>query len=606
MKKKYIAACLAAVMCLTGCGVDIKPPDEYIKPPAVASTKPNDELALATCTYEIQSGEVGQIKMVTPNGVAKVYNKPDTIVSTDDITIKVGQVPYLEEYRGYNFSQLEDINILAESVKTITGGIPWELRSLSDTEAVFKASVDDNQFMVGVSRANKSTLFVQFVRYANSVDKSKADMLRSMIDQTFSQRVFVKVDSESGEVVESDIQNPNDGVPLMYLPFGKSGYDVFLKGSSLVTKTETGYDVWINRGVVASIEFFKTGHTDLNITRYNTQLVEFQKNLIPGFKDLEFFKVTDVPSSFMDINHGFSCKIPFIYDKSEKHIDVFLIAVPDGFYTITVHSNKGISDKFLKNDLKIIPESVRKTSGELASAPIALTVDSVGSDYILPIHLNKNALKDLASPSKDYLLDTLGEARVSGSFVNKQLYYKDNFVYTFLPISSEMSTEQGIASEAYSSVAAYGEEELPYAEDINLKYVMFSTESDDTFKGDNPLVLRELVGTTIGAAAEVVFKEYYGEMSRNNIIFSREKHWLADNVFQQEFTYRYDDDVTNLRWNRNGAIFVKYLGQDRYYGDNVWFAGILDWGNKADQSKLASYQQAFESTVKQVPVHDGK
>ncbi len=608
MKRKYIAVCLTAAMVLTGCGVDITPPDEFIKPPAQASTEVKDELALANCTYEMPSGEIGQFKLVTPNGVSKTFREPQTVIATEDVALQIAVEEYPEQYRGQNFSQLEDINILAALVEPVAGNIPWTLHSLTDNEAVFKSDGDGYKAMVGISRANKDTLFIQYVKYAKDIDESEASMYEDMINQTFSQRVFVTIDSETGETIESSVQNPNEGLSQMYLPVGKSGYDIFLRGSSLAVPTSKGYDIWTNRGVVVSVESFMTGHTDLNLTEYNTNLVDMQKALIPSNNELEFFKVTAAPSSFMDVDRGFSCKIPFTYDKSEKHIEVYMMIVPEGFYTFTVHSNKKIPDKFLQDDFKLVLDSDRKTNGELADAPLAATVPTVEEDYIRPIHLNDKAISALASPSKDYLLETFGEARMSGQFLNKQLYFKDNFVHVLLPVSSEMTADQGIAEEAFSSIAPFGETELPFAEDINLKYSMFTTSGKAYFKGPNPLVPEELIGTLIGTAYDQIVKDYFAEMMDNNIIFQNESHLNTDDVYQTEFVYRYDDDVTNLKWKRNGAIFIKCLGSDRYSSDRdpIWFAAILDWGDNVDKSKLSIYQQAFESTVKQVPVHDGK
>ena len=495
-----------------------------------------------------------------------------------------------------NFSQEGVLDALLDEVKKKVGDGTYTLSSSSETEAVWEYASGEEEDavkgLVGISRINSGMVFVQWVTYPTLLSEDKIQTYQTMMDP-FKSRVFVAAGTDTSTPDISN--NPNEGVSRMYVPIG-NGYDVLLKGSSAVVKTDRGYDIWTNRGVCASIESFDVGQTDLNLTEYNLNLTSYQKDLIPDADTLEFFKIAGTPSLFMDIENGFWSKISYTYMENPKYIEVYLMAVPSGFYTVTVHSNSSLPSNFLTELFVITSTEDRKTNGELADVKQAITVSGVDSDYIKPIHLSSDALAQLRTPSSEYLLENFCEARLSGSFMNKMLYYKDNFVHTLLPITSDMIADEGISDTSYSAVAPYGEQELPDAQRIELTYSMFSASAAVS---DSDTTDASVYG--FNEAINNVLKDVIGEMEENNIVYSTERSRTDASTFQQEFSYRYDDSIENLKYEKHVAVYIKNLGVDRYTGENIYFSALLVWGQRANSSQLATYQQAFESTVKQVP-----
>ena len=596
MKVKSFVCVAMAMLLLTGCGPKIQPPDDVIQQTPVISQPSQPEWRIASCTYELSTGEIGSFKAVTSDGIAKIYSAPTTIYDADGEFIAVSDFKLPDEMKEVNFSQEGVLDALLDEVKKKVGDGTYTLSSASETESVWEYASGEEEDavkgLVGISRINSGMVFVQWVTYPATLSEDKIQTYQAMMDP-FKSRVFVAAGTDTSTPDISN--NPNEGVSRMYVPIG-NGYDVLLKGSSAVVKTDRGYDIWTNRGVCASVESFNVGQTDLNLTEYNLNLTSYQKDLIPDADTLEFFKIAGTPSLFMDIENGFWSKISYTYMANPKYIEVYLMAVPSGFYTVTVHSNSALPSNFLTEMFVITSTEDRKTNGELADVKQAATVSGVDSDYIKPIHLSSGALAQLRTPSSEYLLENFGEARLSGSFMNKMLYYKDNFVHTLLPITSNMVADEGISDTSYSAVAPYGEQELPDAQRIELTYSMFSASAAVS---DSDTTDASVYG--FNEAINNVLKDVIGEMEENNIVYSTERSRTDASTFQQEFSYRYDDSIENLKYEKHVAVYIKNLGVDRYTGENIYFSALLVWGQRANSSQLATYQQAFESTVKQVP-----
>lgn len=596
MKIKSLVCIVLSMLLLTGCGPKIQPPDDVIQQTPSVNQPNQPEWRVASCTYELSTGEIGSFKAMTPDGIAKIYSAPTTIYDADGEFIAVSDFKLPDEMKAVDFSQEGVLDALLGEVKTKVGDGTYTLSSVSETEAVWDYASGEAENavkgLVGISRINSGMVFVQWVTYPATLKEDRIQTYQTMMD-SFKSRVFVAAGTDTSTPDIRD--NPNEGVSRMYVPIG-NGYDVLLKGSSAVVKTKRGYDIWTNRGICASIESFNIGQTDLNLTEYNLNLTSYQKALIPNADTMEFFTINGTPSLFMDIENGFWQKLSYTYTKNPKYIEVYLMAVPSGFYTVTVHSNSALPSNFLTELFVITSTADRKTNGELADVKQAATVNDVDSDYIRPIHLSLEALAQLKTPSSEYMLENFGEARLSGPFMNKMLYYKDNFVYTLLPITSDMVANKGISDVSYSAVAPYGDQELPNAQRIELMYSMFSTSATVS---DSDTTDASVYG--FNKAIDTVLQDVIREMKENNIKYSTERGRTDATTFQQEFSYRYDDSIENLKYDKHVAVYIKNLGVDRYTGENIYFSALLIWGQRANSSQLATYQQAFESTVKQVP-----
>lgn len=596
MKLKAFVCAVCAAALLTGCGPKIVPPDDAIQNTPTVNTATEPVWKLASCTYEVSTGEVGSFKALTSDGIAKIYSAPTTIYDTDGEFIAVSDFQLTEDLKEAVFMDTAVQDAILPLVKDKVGEGTYSVTSVTDTEILWDYSAGEEGSstlgLVGISRINSDMMFVQWVTYPDTLDEDSVQTYKSMMEP-FKSRMFVAAgtDSSTPDLAE----NPNEGVSRMYVTLG-NGYDVLLKGSAAVVKTDRGYDVWTNRGVCASIEAFKTGQTDLNLMEYNLGLTSYQKDLIPNSDSLEYFKIVATPATFQEIEGGFWDRIGFTYTDNPKYIEVYLMAVPDGFYTVTVHSNSALPSNFLTDLFVITSSEDRKTNGELADVKQALTVNSVQADYIAPMHLNADALTKLSNPSSDYLLENFGEARMSGSFMNKMLYYKDNFVYTLLPITSNMVADEGISDTSSSAIAPYGDQVLPDAQNISLTYSMFSSSGSSSNEDSTDASVYGF-----SDAIDNVLRDIQSEMQENNIAYTTTNSRVDATTFQQEFSYRYDDSVTNLKYEKHVAVFIKKLGTDRYSSDDIYFSALLVWGQRANSSQLATYQQAFESTVKQVP-----
>lgn len=610
MRYKLILSVVSFVMCgvLVGCGLPhpTNSPKDMMSGITAAISSNNSEAtesyARATCTYYAPTGEIGTFEGYTKQGQPKSYSTPETSYHTAD-----GMVTFNQYVRpniiSTDFTTLPDnafslIDFLETSLKVDI--ISPEF--INKTEAVFKVETTVNEIQLtgflGVSVMNNENLFTQLAVYADSASDDMKTVFEDLCIKGFSKRVFTEQSENALEVA-----NPNQNVETMYVSLPEVGYDILTSGKTIAVKNPyNGTDLWVNKDTCVSIQRFDIGHTDLSITEYNIGLEKYQKLLVPNSTKVENLKIISPPTKSPTFNQGFwiDYSVSYKNDNKNEYIAYNVIADEKGFTVVTIHSNRTLTDK-TKKLYTFISSEERKTNGQYAEVPSAILSPTPQTGSIEPVYIQTEAITALSRVSSEFMLDKFGENNVSGPFMNKQLYYKDNFIKVLLPFTSSMSVPAGTTESASSSYVPYFTESAEQTETskINLYYTMVS-DSSRVNSTSEELTDMQIYG--FESVAQNMLKEYINQMEDNNILFSTDSENVTNEAYQREFTYRFNDDVTNKQYTRHGALFIKHIDSDNYEkGSEIYFVAILDWGTGANSSKLQSFQQAFESTVKQLP-----
>lgn len=621
MRFRHLILAIALCGCLTACGpkppastpesTSASNPDTSTSVPAstpgdtsVPVSTPTDSVTLSPvkCTYRVPTGELGTFYAVTSNGKSQEFTSNVVIYSSDEYALTVDQKA-LPAGTGNDFRTMPD-NVYA--LRTfLTGEYNIEIVNtnvVSSDEAVFeiKEVIDDYEYAgrMGVSLINRTQLFVYKVLWdPQRLSEDTQHELAKMVSDTFSRRVF-----EAGST-DTSVDNPNEGISQVYIPLPNSEYDIVVPGSAYIRNidgTNNQYDIWYGKTISASVQRFDTSQVDLSITEHNLELVDYQKALIPTSGNYENFKITSAPSEFMEVKDGFSKKLSYVWGgESKTYVDMYLFADSKGFTTVTVKSFEPIPGNFTSESMKFILDSDRKTNGELNTIPQALISTSTPEDAVYPIHLETSAFNHLRNVSEEYMETNFGETNVSGSFMVKQLYYKDIFQNVLLPFTASMDAAEGSVESASSSWVPYGDE-LEDAMQVSISYSLFSADpnSVDTEEGKTPT---DMDTYGFSKALDSVAGEYFSEMEANNVYFSTDSENVTSSVYQRQFSYRCNDAVTNKSYTKNVAVFIKNMGDDKYQENSRnYFAAVMVWGSRAPSNQVSNFQQAFESVVKQV------
>lgn len=117
MKIKSLVCIVLSMLLLTGCGPKIQPPDDVIQQTTVVNQPNQPEWRVASCTYELSTGEIGSFKAMTSDGIAKIYSAPTTIYDADGEFIAVSDFKLPDEMKGVDFSQEGVLDALLGEVK---------------------------------------------------------------------------------------------------------------------------------------------------------------------------------------------------------------------------------------------------------------------------------------------------------------------------------------------------------------------------------------------------------------------------------------------------------------------------------------------------------
>ncbi|MEG2376766.1 MAG: hypothetical protein RSC43_00255 [Clostridia bacterium] len=451
---------------------------------------------------------------------------------------------------------------------------------------------------VGVSQVNPETVWVMYGWVSEGSPAGYAEMYEKAFKDTFSQRVFAEQEVEEEPTTPPET-NPNLNSRFMYVPIGSSGFDIIFKNSTEIVKTSKGYDVHLDPTRTLSIENFKVGHADINISEAQLGYEDLQMTLIKDAQTLEHLVKVSELSSYKELEDGFWKSVDYNYMiKSRKmYARVYVIGLDYGFTTVVMKSSEPFSDTYFKEDVFILSSLDRKTKAEYSSIPAGKPIASFPADYSEILQLNPKAISLIRTIGGRYLAETFGDATYSQGYLSKQIYFKDNYANVLLPITGAMDVDGGAQDFVSCTNAVYGNNPASDYNQAKLEYRVFEVttekDKDATTDKDKPTppitdtILHQFTG-----AVEFALTEINGEIADNNYKFSVNKVSAPGIIWQGEFAYRAIDRQLNKAYTKRVFCYIKDLGY------NCYMSALLTYSDRASSSTVTQFQTAYESSVK--------
>lgn len=574
--KRLLLLLIVGATLLTSCGID-GPAIEAYKPMSEVTVEPKTGVVKAQ--VELESGELGTFYTVADTAPAVAYTEDTVLVETTNEYLAMVIRP-------------RDGKSLVDIAAATLGKTDLEEVIASETESLYKTVVKDDlgrecTNYVGVSYANDSTAWILYGWFSPDSPENFGEYYENAFTNTFSKRVFMANAEETDTTKPA--ANPNKANKSIYVPLGSSGYAAVFAGASEPQKTSAGWDIHLDSKRTVSIEDHKTGHADINISEAQLEYEDLQQTLLKDYQTLDKLTRTSGMSAYKSLDNGFWKSIDFTYMQSSRktYARVWVIGQDYGFTTVVFKSNRAFDDKFFAKDFQIISESDRKSKAEYSAIPLATTVKQLNKQDEAALKFNPSAISMIRTVGGKYLYENFGDATYSQGYLSKQLYFKNNYTYALLPISSVMEVQSGAQSVATTQNSVYGKVAAPDAKHAKLTYKYFEASGNPTDTG----VIDETVIGGFAGAADTALRTVYAEVKDNNYSYTKSNVSTSNGTWQGEYVYRAIDRQTNVSYNKNVYCYIKDLG------NNCYFSAVLTYSDKAPKSDIKEYQTAFESTV---------